>query len=162
MQLHWNISVLVWISHVRQGFKPLAHLHLKDLSEFNILYKCVFFKLYQKLHEYSCVWNITLTFQNWILRSKTCYHMEIHFSSTPPNTSHPAIVLLYLLLHLDGVEPKLEGGEHLHPIVGHQVLPQVEHSSVPSFASSSIVPAWHLVALNAELFAPDDFRRIWC
>ena len=67
--------------------------------------------------------------------------MEIHFSSTPPNTSHPAIVLPCLLLHLDGVEPKLEGGEHLHPIVGHQVLPQVEHPSVPSFASSSIVPA---------------------
>ena len=67
--------------------------------------------------------------------------MEIHFSSTPPNTSHPAIVLLYLLLHLDGVEPKLEGGEHLHPVVGHQVLPRVEHPSVPSFASSSIVPA---------------------
>ena len=38
MQLHWNISVLVWIFHVRHGFKPLAHLHLKDLSEFNVLY----------------------------------------------------------------------------------------------------------------------------
>ena len=38
MLLHWNISVLVWTSHVRPGFKPLVHLHLKDLSEFNILY----------------------------------------------------------------------------------------------------------------------------
>ena len=105
-----------------------------------ILYKCVFFKLDKKLHEYFCVCNIMLTFKHLILQSNTFYRMEIRFSSSPPNRGQPVTILPELLLHPDGIEAKLHEGEHLHPVVGHQGLGQIKHPSTPSLAPSSIVP----------------------
>ena len=105
-----------------------------------ILYKCVFFKLDKKLNEYFCVCIIMLTFKHLILQSNTFYRTEIRFSSSPPNRGQPVTILPELLLHPDGIEAKLHEGEHLHPVVGDQGLRQVKHPSIPSLASSSIVP----------------------
>ena len=81
--------------------------------------------------------------QNWMLRSKTCYRMELRFSSTT-SRDRPGSILLH---PDDGVDHVLLRGEHLLLLLVAKVLLQVKSPPVASLAPSSTVPAWHLLAL---------------